>query len=510
MEERGSPFKYNPKWKAEKMAYELYRALGPDRKPKENKDCYIVEERLSLNGKTTREWVGCTTGFIVEGVSNSKSKLYKKRTHYQVMFADKNENEGKLYMLLGRIVLPLKSDTVFLAKRGVVIDLNEKIENMRINVEKWYKLDTIEDEDWFTHDMTGFHKIDDWTHIHVIGPAAVGLSNNKTFLENSGFMRCVEGKKFRMNEKTEIEEFDNRIACPAVCNVIIGKPNHIDVGSKKIIWKPFCYSMEVNERNAPEGVKESAPKGVKESEQVSVAPLQECGNGLCKRKETEEKRAITEINILKDLKHENIMTVGCWKDNFIMYNEEKGCDKIHYNDEATAKNKGFAQGLVAGVKYLHNNGIVHRNICLENTNISNGKLKIFGFGIAKRIDDRDRCKTFFSGIRYPAPEYLRRTPYGKSVDVWATGKTIIELLRGTEEIDDLVDIEYKKAVTGCLKENPDVRFTATELYDTLNPNIWRQVGEFVNQVSSSMSPILDESGQSKRVDGRREDFRPGW
>jgi glycogen synthase kinase 3 beta len=95
--------------------------------------------------------------------------------------------------------------------------------------------------------------------------------------------------------------------------------------------------------------------------------------------------------------------------------------------------KLFAFQIFAGLNYLHQRNIVHRDIDLTNIFVDPdvGKLVIGDFGCAKVLEpDADSVPYMFSRP-FRAPELiLGQTRYGTAVDIWAAGCVYAQLLRG--------------------------------------------------------------------------------
>ncbi|KAI8988348.1 kinase-like domain-containing protein [Mycotypha africana] len=77
------------------------------------------------------------------------------------------------------------------------------------------------------------------------------------------------------------------------------------------------------------------------------------------------------------------------------------------------------------VAFLHDKGIVHRDLKLENIILCNReqlKVKVCDFGISNFIQDGKHLETSCGTINYAAPELLT-TPrsYGAEVDIWSLG-----------------------------------------------------------------------------------------
>ena len=81
---------------------------------------------------------------------------------------------------------------------------------------------------------------------------------------------------------------------------------------------------------------------------------------------------------------------------------------------------------------MHKRNIVYRDLKPENLLIDKeGHVKIADFGFAKKMETA-RTFTLCGTPEYLAPEIIQgaKTGYGKSVDWWALGVLIFEMLSG--------------------------------------------------------------------------------
>ncbi|KAF8928165.1 hypothetical protein BGZ58_009834 [Dissophora ornata] len=89
--------------------------------------------------------------------------------------------------------------------------------------------------------------------------------------------------------------------------------------------------------------------------------------------------------------------------------------------------------LLEGVKYLHDRGIVHRDLKLENIlvmDVNNMTIKISDFGLANILGESSFLDTICGTPSYVAPEVIRRQRYGKEVDMWSLGVVLYIFLCG--------------------------------------------------------------------------------
>jgi hypothetical protein len=155
----------------------------------------------------------------------------------------------------------------------------------------------------------------------------------------------------------------------------------------------------------------------------------------------------SEINVMKRLHHVNIVQYyGSLEDkekntiNIFMEFVTGGTVNNYvkkFNEIPLPTLRQWTYQIVCGVKYLHDCGIVHRDIKGDNVLVSyDGIVKLADFGCSKSIDDvcsaTHGCQTMVGTPYWMAPEVIKCEPegYGLKADVWSVGCTVVEMITG--------------------------------------------------------------------------------
>jgi len=143
----------------------------------------------------------------------------------------------------------------------------------------------------------------------------------------------------------------------------------------------------------------------------------------------------------------------------------------------------YAACVVLGLQYLHEKGIVYRDLKLDNLLLDReGYVKIADFGLCKEgMTHGMRTSTFCGTPEFLAPEVLTDVSYTRAVDWWGLGVLIYEMLVGEspfpgedeEEVFDSIvndDVRYPRFLSSeaisimrkLLRRNPEKRLGASE------------------------------------------------
>lgn len=151
--------------------------------------------------------------------------------------------------------------------------------------------------------------------------------------------------------------------------------------------------------------------------------------------------AIREVSLLKQLRHNNIITLHdiiYTRKTLTLVFEFVDRDLSHYLDECdytinVSNAKLFLFQMLRGLKYCHDRRILHRDLKPQNILISlSGELKLADFGLARAKSVP--TKTFTDEVVtlwYRPPDVLLgNIEYGTSIDMWGVGCIFFEMVAG--------------------------------------------------------------------------------
>ncbi|NXI32043.1 NUAK2 kinase, partial [Sterrhoptilus dennistouni] len=152
-----------------------------------------------------------------------------------------------------------------------------------------------------------------------------------------------------------------------------------------------------------------------------------------------------EIEIMSSLNHPHIIAVHEVFENsskivIVMEYASRG-DLYDYISErqrlSEQEARHFFRQVVSAVYYCHKNGIVHRDLKLENILLdSNGNIKIADFGLSNVFQQDKLLQTYCGSPLYASPEIINGRPYrGPEVDSWSLGVLLYILVHGTMPFD---------------------------------------------------------------------------
>ena len=163
---------------------------------------------------------------------------------------------------------------------------------------------------------------------------------------------------------------------------------------------------------------------------------------LNKLDEDYKESAINEIKILSSLNHPNIIK---FKEAFFDKTTKSINLVLEFPDNGNLSNKiNFAiknkmymeeciiwhvlTQILHGLNYLHQNGIVHRNLISKNIFLNKNRIvKIANFAASCKLEKNKMLTDQVGTPFYTAPEIWNEQPYNYKCDIWSVGCIIYEL-----------------------------------------------------------------------------------
>ncbi|CAD8111539.1 unnamed protein product [Paramecium sonneborni] len=136
-----------------------------------------------------------------------------------------------------------------------------------------------------------------------------------------------------------------------------------------------------------------------------------------------------EIHIYKNTQNENLVSlIEEFRENHTIYCVFEYCSKGDLNNFLKnctlneSEIKSIFIEILKGIKYLHSNRIVHRDLKIDNILITeNNVVKIADFGFAKYFTQGDILTSYCGTPATMAPEVLNQEKYDYKCDIWSLG-----------------------------------------------------------------------------------------
>lgn len=157
-------------------------------------------------------------------------------------------------------------------------------------------------------------------------------------------------------------------------------------------------------------------------------------------KHNQRDKMTQEIKIHKSLNHANVVRFLSFFDDdsnvYIVLElcKQRSMMELHKRRPTVTdyECRFYIYQILEGVRYLHDNRIIHRDLKLGNLFLNdNLNVKIGDFGLATRIEyDGERKKTLCGTPNYIAPEILNKKGHSYEVDIWSIGCVMFTLMVG--------------------------------------------------------------------------------
>lgn len=188
------------------------------------------------------------------------------------------------------------------------------------------------------------------------------------------------------------------------------------------------------------------------------------------KEESSQKKIFQEVLILKKMKHQKVIRLLEVFENkrylFIVLEYASKGDLLRYVKRKGRLTEDVAKDLfkqiVSGLRYCHQNLVLHRDIKLDNLLLDENKnVKICDFGVSRFVKKGQVIKEQCGTPAYIAPEIIRDKGYeGCYADIWSLGVVLYAMVTGTvpfkaDNIEELhkVILKGKYSIPGYLSEN---------------------------------------------------------
>ena len=211
-------------------------------------------------------------------------------------------------------------------------------------------------------------------------------------------------------------------------------------------------------------------------------------------KHKQKEKTAQEITIHRSLNHPNIVKFhNYFEDSQNIYIVLELCKKrsmmeLHKRRKSITEFecRYYIYQIIQGVKYLHDNRIIHRDLKLGNLFLNDLlHVKIGDFGLATRIEyEGERKKTLCGTPNYIAPEILTKKGHSFEVDIWSIGCVMYTLLVGQPPFETKTLKDTYSKIKKCEYRVPSyLRKPAADMVIAMlqpNPESRPAIGQLLN------------------------------
>ncbi|XP_016424739.1 serine/threonine-protein kinase ULK1-like isoform X2 [Sinocyclocheilus rhinocerous] len=224
-----------------------------------------------------------------------------------------------------------------------------------------------------------------------------------------------------------------------------------------------------------------------------------------------------EIRILKELKHENIVSLldfqeilGCV---YLVMEYCNGGDLAEYLHSKGSLSEDticvLLQQLAGAMSVLRSKGIIHRDLKPQNilisystgrrSNPNNICIKLADFGFARYLQGNTMAATLCGSPMYMAPEVIMSQNYDAKADLWSVGTIIYQCLTGKAPFQASTPQELRQFYERHQSLSPSIpRETSSHLRHLLLGLLQRNHGERMDFDEFFHHPFLEASTSMKK------------
>ncbi|XP_064645432.1 mitogen-activated protein kinase kinase kinase 19-like [Lineus longissimus] len=289
------------------------------------------------------------------------------------------------------------------------------------------------------------------------------LSNTESTRPIQNTVTKRSGRYVRLDDEddmTTIEPADDETHVSYMMRSLSAK------GEERIIWKKGALLGK--------GACSKVWKGLTSTGELVAVKQIELVDGRKEELDVQCRDIIKEVGLLKTLEHPNIVRfLGASFED-----EIHACIFMEFAPGGSIQNliktfgpfeviviAKYTKQIVEGVRYIHNKGVVHRDVKGQNIVVTNdGIIKLVDFGCAKRHtltiapSLSTKPSVFKSVVGTPhwmAPEVVTESGHGRKSDIWSIGCTIFEMATGNPPWAEMEAIAAIFAI-GSGKEIPEL------------------------------------------------------
>uniref|UniRef100_A0A1B0AVZ3 polo kinase n=1 Tax=Glossina palpalis gambiensis TaxID=67801 RepID=A0A1B0AVZ3_9MUSC len=220
-------------------------------------------------------------------------------------------------------------------------------------------------------------------------------------------------------------------------------------------------------------------------------------------KHNQKEKMTQEITIHSSISHPNIVKFhGFFEDSYNIYIVLELCKKrsmmeLHKRRKTITEYecRYYIYQIIQGVKYLHDNRIIHRDLKLGNLFLNDMlHVKIGDFGLATRIEyEGERKKTLCGTPNYIAPEILTKKGHSYEVDIWSIGCVMYTLLVGQPPFETKTLRDTYSKIKKCDYRVPSyLRKSAADMVVSMlqsNPSHRPTIDQLLHSEFLTISPV---------------------